>query len=95
MILLLVGFQQTSNDIKTRATATAKVHGSLPTVNFRTNPDLTATADPRLTEFTAPRVTFGSLHPTSSGESASRVDSFKTAVVDFDSRESTTSEKNV
>lgn len=96
MILLLVGFRQTSNDIRTRATATTKVHGALPTVNFRTNPDLATTAaDLRMTEFTAPRVTFGSLHPTSSSESASRVDSFKSAVVDLDPRLSTTSEKNV
>lgn len=96
MILLLVGFRQTSNDIRTRATATTKARGTLPTVDFRTNPDLaTTTADPHTTEFMAPRVTFGSLHPTSSGESTSRVDSFKSAVVDFDPRVSTTSDKNV
>jgi len=99
MILLLVGFRQTSDDIRTRATATTKAHGgvsALPTVNFRTNPDLaTTTVDPHTTEFATPRVTFGSLHPTSSGESASKVDSFKNEVVDFDPRVSTTSEKNV
>lgn len=99
MILLLVGFRQTSNDIRTRATATTKVHGgasALPTVNFRTNPDLaTTTSDPHTTEFMAPRVTFGSLHPTSSGESALKLDSFKSEVVDLEPRVSTTSEKNV
>ena len=56
MILLLVGFRQTSNDIKTRATATTKPHGgasALPTVNFHTNPGLTATTDLRVAELAA------------------------------------------
>jgi len=96
MILLLVGFRQTSNDIKSRATATTKHHGgasTLPTVHFRTNPDLTnTTTDLRMTEFTAPRVTFGSLDATSSAESTSKPGSFK---VDLDHRPSTNSEKDV
>jgi len=102
MILLLVGFRQTSNDIRTRATATTKPHGgasTLPTVNFRTNPDLTTatatTFDPRTTEFMTPKVTFGSLDATSSTGSASGLGSFKAEVVDLDPRVSTNSEKNV
>lgn len=98
MILLLVGFRQTSSDIKTRATATTKPHGgasTLPTVNFRTNPDLTATTDPRMAELTAPNGTFESPDATSLAESASKPGSFKAEVVDFDPRVSTNSEKNV
>ena len=97
MILLPVGFRQTSNDIKTRATATTKPHGgasTLPTVNFRTNPDLTATTDLRIAELTAPKVTFESLDATSSAESVSKPGSFKVKVVYFDSRVSTNSEFN-
>lgn len=103
MILLLVGFRQTSNDIKTRATATTKPHSgaqTLPTVNFRTNPDLitttTATTDPRTTEFSVPKVTFDSLDAPSAGsESPSKQGSFKGDVVEFGPRLSTNSEKNV
>lgn len=100
MILLLVGFRQTSNDIRTRAAATTKRHGgasTLPTLNFRTNPDLTATtatADPHRAEFTAPRIIFESLDATSS-DSASKLGSFKAEAVDLGHRVSTSSEKNV
>ncbi|KAF9642559.1 hypothetical protein BDM02DRAFT_2050570 [Thelephora ganbajun] len=98
MILLLVGFRQTSNDIRTRANATTKPRtgaSTLPTVDFRTNPDLTATTDPRTMNFSAPKVTFGSLNATSESESASKLSGFKTEVVDFDPQVSTNSEKNV
>jgi len=99
MILLLVGFRQTSSDITTRAAATTKQHGgasTLPTVNFRTNPDLTtSTADLRTAQFTVPKVTFGSLDVTSSAESASKSGSFKAEVVNLDHRTNTNSEKNV
>jgi len=98
MILLLVGFRQTSNDIQTRATVITKHHGgtsTLPTVNFRTNPDLTTTADMRTAQFAAPKVTFGSLDATSSADSASKLGSVKAEVVDLDHRASTNSEKNV
>ena len=95
MILLLVGFRQTSSDIKTRATAT-RPHGdtqSLPTVNFRTNPDLITTVDQQMA---APKVTFGSLDGTSSGsESQSKLGGFKAEVVGLDTRVSINSEKNV
>jgi len=95
MILLLVGFRQTSGDIKTRATATRQHGGthSLPTVNFRTNPDLTTTTDQQVA---APKVTFGSLDGTSSGsESPSKLGGFKAEVVGLDTRMSINSEKNV
>ena len=96
MILLLVGFRQTSSDIKTRATATTRPHGgaqSLPTVNFRTNPDITTTTDHQVA---APKVTFGSLDGTSSGsESQSKLGGFKAEVVGLDTRASINSEKNV
>ena len=96
MILLLVGFRQTSSDIKTRATATTKPHGgaqSLPTVNFLTNPDLSTTTDQQMA---APKVTFGSIDRTSSGsESQSKLGGFKTEVVGVDPRVSINSEKNV
>jgi hypothetical protein len=104
MILLLVGFRQTSNDIKTRATATTRPHSgaqTLPTVNFRTNPDLTVTTattatDPRMTEISVPKVTFESLDAPSAGsESPSKQGRFKGEVVDFGPRMSTNSEKNV
>jgi hypothetical protein len=99
MILLLVGFGQTSNDIKTRATATTKRYGgasTLPTVNFCENPDLTATAtDPRTTQFAVPKVTFGSLDATSLTDSASKLGSFRDEVADLDHRANTNSEKNV
>jgi len=101
MILLLVGFRQTSNDIKTRATATTKQHGgasTLPAVNFRTNPDLTTTnttIDPRTTQFMTPKVTFGSLDATSSTGSTPGLGGFKTDAADLDPRVSTNSEKNV
>lgn len=108
MILLLVGFRQTSNDIKTRATATTRPHSgaqTLPTVNFRTNPDLTAintttttttTTDPRTTGFSVPRVVFESFDPPSAeSESPSKHGSFKAEVLELDPRVSTNSEKNV
>ena len=98
MILLLVGFGQTSNDIQTRATVITKQRGgtsTLPTVNFRTNPDFTTAADMRTTQFAAPKVTFGSLDATSSVDSASKLGSVKAEVVDLDHRGSTNSEKNV
>ena len=98
MILLLVGFRQTSSDITIRATATTKQHGgasTLPTVNFRTNPDLTTTADLRTTQFTAPKATFGSLDVTSSAESALKSGSLKAEIVGLDHRTNTNSEKNV
>ena len=95
MIILLVGFRQTSNDIKTRAIATTKQHGgasTLPTVNFRTNPDPTiTTADLRTAQLTAPKVTFGSPDPTST----SKPGSFEAEVVGLDHRASTNSEKYV
>jgi len=99
MILLLVGFRQTSNDIKTRATTMTKPRAgvtSLPTVNFRTNPDMVNT-DPRVTaDFQAPKVTFGSLDtPSSVSETRSKLDGFKADVVDLDRRPSVGSEKNV
>ena len=96
MILLLVGFRQTSSDIKTRATATTRPQGgaqSLPTVNFRTNPDLITTTDPQMA---VPRATFGSTDGTSSGsESQSKLGGFKAEVVGLDTRLSINSEKNV
>jgi len=98
MILLLVGFRQTSNDIRTRATGTTKHHGGasmLPAVNFRTNPDLTSTTDSDTAQFMAPRVTFRSLDATSSTDSASKLGSVKVEVVDLDHRASTNSDKNV
>jgi hypothetical protein len=102
MILLLVGFRQTSNDIKSRATATTKPHvgaGSLPTVNFRTNPDLTATTattDPRSTEPSVPKITFESLDTPSSISESSKAGGFKAEVIEFDTRRvSTNSDKNV
>lgn len=100
MILLLVGFRQTSNDIKTRATATTKQHGggsTLPTVNFRTNPDLTTTtnADLCTAQFAPPKVNFAPLDATSSVDSASKLGIFKAEVLDLDHQESTNSEKNV
>jgi hypothetical protein len=101
MILLLVGFRQTSSDIKTRATASTKPHAgaqSLPTVNFRTNPDLTTpiTTDPRATECSVPKVTFEPPDtPSSVSETASKLGGFKAEVIEFDPRVSTSSEKNV
>ena len=100
MILLLVGFRQTSNDIKTRATATTRPHGgaqSMPTVNFHANPDITATTDQHMTESSVPRVPFGSIDGTSSGsESPSKLGGSKAEVIGFDTRRvSTNSEKNV
>lgn len=105
MILLLVGFRQTSGDIRTRATATTRPRSgvqTLPTVNFLTNPDLitssaTTTTDPRTTgSFSTPKVNFGSLDTPSTGsESPSKLDGFKADVVEFGTQVSTNSEKNV
>jgi hypothetical protein len=100
-ILLLVAFKQTSSDIKTRANGSGRSSGSttLPTVNFRTNPDLismTTTTDTRGRDFPAPKVAFESVDPTTSSESTSKRGSFKTNVVELDPRVSTTnSEGNV
>lgn len=99
MILLLVAFKQTSSDIKSRATATAGRRSSasttLPTVNFRPNPDLIsmATTDIRSQ---APKSALDSLDITDSTQSStSKRGSFKADVVDLDTRVSTNSEKNV
>jgi hypothetical protein len=102
MILLLVAFKQTSSDIKSRATATGghHVNGSttLPTVNFRTNPDLismTTTNEARRTDFVAPKAAFESLGPSNSSVSTSKQGSLKADVVNLDHRVSTSSDKNV
>lgn len=102
MILLLVAFKQTSSDIKSRATVPAGGRSSgsttLPTVNFRTNPDLsslTTTTDVRRTDFLTPKATFDSMDATNLSEPTSKQDSFKADVVELDPRVSTNSEKNV
>jgi hypothetical protein len=100
MILLLVAFKQTSSDIKSRATGRVNASGTLPTVNFRANPDLismTTTADTRRMNFAAPKFPADSLDATTSSESTSKRGSFKAEMVKFDPRTSTNtrSEKNV
>lgn len=96
LILLLVAFKQTSSDFKTRADATGRptgTSGTLPTVNFRTNPDLTSTGT-RGMELSAPKATFDSLDATTS-EPTSKRGSLKANVVELDPRVSTNSEKIV
>lgn len=101
MILLLVAFKQTSSDFKTRANATGRhtnTTATLPTVNFRTNPDLTSmttTTDTRGVDSSAPKVTFDSLDATTSSEPTSKRGSFKADMVKLDPRASTNSEKIV
>jgi len=99
MIMLLVGFSQTSNDIKSRATGTARPRSgvsTLPTVNFRTNPDFATTVDQHTTNPSAPKVAFESLDATSSAsETTPKMGDFKTEVIDLGRRVSTNSEKNV
>ena len=101
MILLLVAFKQTSSDIKFRATASAgRTNDStaLPTVNFRTNPDLISmntTADVHRTDFPIPKAAFDSIDATNSSETTSKPGSFKADVVALEPRASTNSDKNV
>ena len=101
MILLLVAFKQTSSDIKTRANGSGRrssASTTLPTVNFRTNPDLismTTTTETRRMDFSAPKVVFDSVDATTSSESTSKRGSFKTNVLELDPRVSTSSEKNL
>lgn len=102
MILLLVAFKQTSSDIKSRATAATGRRSSasttLPTVNFRTNPDLismTTTTDVRRSDFLAPKPAFDSLDATNSSQSTSKQGSFKGDAVELNHRVSINSDKNV
>lgn len=101
MIILLVAFKQTSSDIRTRVTVPgnhANTSTTLPTVNFRTNPDLIsmATSDAHRTDFVAPKFAFDSSDgTTSTGFSSSKRGSYKAEVLELDARTSTNSEKNI